>query len=160
MSPIYRIKPGWCPADPNKAQAYGERIEYLDTLSEVGSASVRDVVNDAKDPQSILHDVFEWDDSVAGEKYRLQQARLLLNHLVVVVKDQEVEEVRARFSVTTPSGDNVYAAFQTVQDTPDYQQQIIDQALKQLRIWQKKYSMYQVLSGITLAIEEALSSLP
>ncbi len=41
------------------------------------------VVDDARDPKSPLHAEFEWDDSLAGEKWRQQQARVLIHSVRV-----------------------------------------------------------------------------
>ena len=40
----------------------------------IGILRPRDVVKYAENPDTALHDKFEWDDSLAGAKYRLQQA--------------------------------------------------------------------------------------
>ena len=42
------------------------------------------VLDKARDDSSELHKCFDWDDSSAAEKYRLHQARLVINHLIVV----------------------------------------------------------------------------
>jgi hypothetical protein len=44
------------------------------------------VVQAAADPDSVLHEHFEWDDSKAGYAYRLEQARQLIRSVQVVVK--------------------------------------------------------------------------
>lgn len=38
-----------------------------------------------------LHNEFEWDDAVAGEKYREQQAQRLIQQLIIVKSDSETE---------------------------------------------------------------------
>lgn len=63
------------------------------------------VVDDAKNPSSPLHDQFEWDNDVAAEKYRLEQARELIRKVRV---DIEVEEktIRVPKYIHEPAGDN------------------------------------------------------
>lgn len=57
-------------------------------------ASVKD---EASDPSSVLHDAFEWDDAVAGDRYRLQQAReLIKTYRVKVVSSSSNEVVSVR----------------------------------------------------------------
>lgn len=53
-----------------------------------GQLSPELVVEAAADPESPLHDHFEWDDEVAGHAYRLDQARAL----IVSVKYEVVTE--------------------------------------------------------------------
>ena len=43
------------------------------------------VVQDAEDADSPLHELFEWDDGVAGHKYRLDQARQVITSVRVVI---------------------------------------------------------------------------
>lgn len=49
------------------------------------------VVADAVRKSSPLHKVFEWDDTKAAEKYRLQQARHLMNHIRIEVVNENIE---------------------------------------------------------------------
>lgn len=60
--------------DPERAVAALDKL--VDTFG--GIISPRDVVDAAKNEASPLHPFFEWDDSVAAEKYRLGEARNLL----------------------------------------------------------------------------------
>ena len=43
------------------------------------------VVEDAKSPKSPLHEHFDWDDSVAAVKWRIEQARTLIRQVTVTV---------------------------------------------------------------------------
>ena len=43
------------------------------------------VVQEAKDPDSILHNLFEWDDAEAGHQHRLFQARQIITSVRVVI---------------------------------------------------------------------------
>lgn len=47
-----------------------------------GGVSAERVVEAARDPEHPWHARFVWDDAVAGEKYRLQQARALIRSVV------------------------------------------------------------------------------
>lgn len=49
-----------------------------------------DVVDAARDPASPLHAHFEWDDSAAAEKYRLDQARTLIRSVKIEVTVRDV----------------------------------------------------------------------
>lgn len=61
--------------------------ELLDIREEHGSLTAELVLDAARADDHPLHDRFEWDDSIAGEKYRLEQARQMLR----VVKLPPVE---------------------------------------------------------------------
>lgn len=47
------------------------------------------VVDVASDPASPLHEQFEWDDSEAAHKYRIEQARTLIRSVKVLVQVEE-----------------------------------------------------------------------
>lgn len=56
-----------------------QKIAILKTLErEDGSIDPNDLVAVAQDPGHVLHADFEWDDTIAGPKYRLGQARAII----------------------------------------------------------------------------------
>lgn len=57
------------------------------------------IVKEARPKKAPLHPVFEWDDSVAAEEYRLVQARNLVRavHVVVESPDGEDEDAGCAF---------------------------------------------------------------
>lgn len=50
-----------------------------------GSLTPDLVVKDAESPDSPLHELFEWDDGIAGHKYRIEQARQVITSVRVVI---------------------------------------------------------------------------
>lgn len=54
------------------------RTELLAVRERYGDLTPANVVDAARDEDHPLHGRFEWDDAVAGEKYRLAQARQLI----------------------------------------------------------------------------------
>lgn len=73
-----------------------------DIYTRRGSLTPRDVVEESASADSPLHHRFEWDDTVAGDRYRLTQAAALIRSAKVrfVEPDsQEAKEVRAFVSV-------------------------------------------------------------
>jgi len=60
--------------------------EYLAALYEKhGRLTPTLVVKDAKRPNSILHDQFEWDDGIAAAQWREEQARVLIRSIQVTI---------------------------------------------------------------------------
>lgn len=53
------------------------------------------VLAKAEDPNSELHKCFEWDDTVAAKKYRLIQARQVIQFLVIKGTEKKDTPVRA-----------------------------------------------------------------
>lgn len=54
------------------------RTELMAIREEYGALTPANIVEAARDDGHPLHHRFEWDDAIAGEKYRLQQARQLI----------------------------------------------------------------------------------
>lgn len=63
------------------------------------------VVDVARDPDHVLHNRFEWDDSIAGERYRRDQAHELIRSVRVNYVSARTEEplsIRAFQAVKDP----------------------------------------------------------
>ena len=60
------------------AQANDLRTILMDIRGKRGALTPQIVLDEARDPSHPLHHRFEWDDSLAAEKYRLLQAQKLL----------------------------------------------------------------------------------
>jgi hypothetical protein len=74
---------------------------------ERGRLTAHDVLEEARVPGHPLHSRFEWDDSVAAERYRLDQARQLIREVKITFVPRgatEPESVRGYFSVPSPEG--------------------------------------------------------
>ena len=68
-----------------------ERVaKRLSELEREGRLLPADVVDDARDADSPLHSHFEWDDSIAAEHYRLDQARNLIRSIKIHVTVREM----------------------------------------------------------------------
>lgn len=61
------------------AQKVGEELEVI------GYKDAASVVKAARKSKGELHKCFEWDDTVAGEEYRKEQARLVLRMIVTTL---------------------------------------------------------------------------
>lgn len=74
-----------------------ERAEMDSVERAHGTLLAEDVRETARDPASSLHRFFEWDDTVAGEAYRLEQARHLIRSYKVEVRIERVEYTIPRY---------------------------------------------------------------
>lgn len=91
-----------------KKEAISARLEKL--ASEHGYLTPTLVIKDAKKKTSPLHSEFEWDDSIAAQNWRTEQARRLIRSVKIVV----VEEARAIKSVAyirDPEADNAHQGY-------------------------------------------------
>lgn len=60
-------------------------------LHEAQVLTPENLVNEARSEDSPIHSAFEWNDSIAAEKYRCEQARLMIANIVWVESDIQNE---------------------------------------------------------------------
>ena len=65
----------------------GQRLikQALKALERQGKLTPDDLVIAAKNPKHPLHDRFDWDDTVAAQRWRVHQAREIINSVQAVV---------------------------------------------------------------------------
>lgn len=123
------------------------------------SASAEQIVEKAKDKKTELHKCFEWDDSKAAEMWRVHQARVLTSNLIVETLDMQDDEspkapIRFFVKVEKTSG---YKPIENVYKNISEHEALLNQALAELRTFQRKYSRLQELSEIFDAITSLVS---
>lgn len=72
-----------------------DELERLE--DQAGRLTPSIVIEAAKDEQSPLHGYFEWDDSIAAENYRLEQARTLIRSVVLHITDEKTTFTCVRY---------------------------------------------------------------
>ena len=120
---------------------------------EIGNTSVspEEVLEKARNENSELHKCFEWDDSVAAEKFRLQQARQIIQLLVIVPQKKTDEPVRV-FSITSQR--NTYQPTRLFLQQPDEYQILLKKAKIELAEFKKRYKTLSELEEIFKCIDE------
>lgn len=156
MKKKYKATKG-APFPKENAQRYGESLNKM-AMEKNGTVTPHELVNGARDEDSVFHDYFDWDNNNAGEKYRIHQARQLINHINIVVKYNDGEkEQKAFFSVFETPNDKekntTYVTMERVLSEPELRNQILRRALNEVDYWQQKYFDYNELSKIFTAIK-------
>jgi hypothetical protein len=152
MAEEYRWRAGGAGIDPQVAGAELARIGRKRKALRPAY-----VVDASRPPDAPLHGAFEWDDSIAGESYRVEQAKSLLRHLVVVrIGDGPVAPVRAFVSVesTDKSAQPQYVKTVDALRHPRRRSEVLQQALDDLNSWRRKYSRLKELARVFDAIDE------
>lgn len=140
-----------------KAQVYGTVLEKIKERDNGIVPQV--VVNEARDKTSPLHDYFDWDDTKAAEKYRVEQARNLISHLDVVINYETGKTQKAFFNVSIPDNGGtkvVYVDVERALTDKDLRKQVLQNALEELVYWQKKYKEYSEFKGIVREITKVV----
>lgn len=121
--------------------------KVYDELQVIGdNLKPSDIVEAAKDERSELHKCFEWDDTVAAEKWRIQQARTLLLNLVIVDSERKEEPQQLRLMYTSKNGG--YKQTKLIVQQPDEYEALLERARAELRAFKSKYAMLQELQEI------------
>lgn len=156
---VYRPAPG-AQFNATDAQIIGRTLERL------GEFAPKDVVDAARPVSSPIHKFFEWNDSIAAEKFRLFQARNMVNHVQIVIRrpDGEEEPTKAFHSIRMMPDDDEglieakYVSIRVVSSREDDRKQVIANALRELQGWKERYAQYRaIFSGVFTAIEEVKS---
>ena len=161
---MLQLKAMWTPgmesifkgADP---QAVAEEI-----LSIGDEPTKHEIVEKARDSHSAMHSLFEWDNDVAAEKWREEQAGHVMRHLKITYTDggdgekepttKTMQPVRLFYgNPTTSSG---FVSIVKVMDDADLYRQLLDRAKSELSSFQQKYKMLKELQPVFEAIDEAL----
>lgn len=78
-------------------QKVGEELEVLEKMTEISNKSVLEFAK--KNKKSELNKCFEWDDKIAGEKYRLYQASNLISSISFIIEEEPVKKQKIYFSI-------------------------------------------------------------
>ena len=107
------------------------------------------VVQEARPSNSPLHSHFEWDDSQAAEKFRIQQARQLINIVVETVPGLK-EPVPVFVSLTPDRARDGggYRLLTTVLTDKMSKELLLQDALNELEVFQRKYARLKELAAL------------
>lgn len=106
------------------------------------------VVDAAEDEAHPLHPHFDWDNDVAGPKWRITQAQALIRAVKVEPIKEEDEPARAFLSISDRGVS--YRPLQQVLDSADLQARLLASAERDLEAFQHRY---RTLSDICEDVE-------
>lgn len=129
------------------AQVAGEVCEELEERGELNAENLVDVSRPEDAP---LHDEFEWNDDIAAEMYRRTQAGAIIRHLAV--KTETKAPVRAFFNIEVRNKE--FEHIQTIVRNEDKYATLLNQALRELEAFQRKFQMLSELQEIFDAITQ------
>lgn len=152
--------PGGC-LSSERAQVAGKELVRIQ--KEHGCVRPELVVDESRPDTAPLHEEFTWDDSVAGENWRLEEARRIIRSVRIISPDMPPAEqpvIRAFLNVTATDTEKdfegqAYLSYPKIRKSPDYRQQVLNQAMNELNQWKQRYQDYKdtFLSNVFDAIE-------
>lgn len=125
------------------------------------------LVEMAKDEDNPLHNFFEWEDSLAGEKWRLQQARVLINEVKVIIEEKEyyafenvqIAVLEGGEQQVSKNKERVYKPVIEIISNQELRRQIVDSALNKLSYWEEQNSKYEELHPIIKSAQKVREQL-
>jgi len=136
------------------AQVVGEHLETL-REDNAGQLVAETVLNDARNEDSITHELFEWDDDVAAEAHRLTQAGSLLRKIMVKMEEApEIPPVRAFVSIRKDK-EKYYTSIDRALNTADLRAHLLQSAIRELQSFRKKYNDLSELTHIFEAMDRS-----
>lgn len=117
----------------NEVDIVAKKINEL-TKEYGGEVTPNILLQEAEQPNSVLHKYFEWDQSKAAKEYRLWQARKLLGAIaeVVVIKGKE-NPIRSFWSVSNKECKPVYVTLKKAMSNKDYTCQLFEDTQNSLQ---------------------------
>jgi len=107
-----------------------------------------------------LHNSFTWDESEAANKWRLHQARNLLRVTVEFVKTADGKlPMRVFCSLKSDRENGGYRATVDIMSDSQMKNQLIEDALEDIAIFQKKYNGLRELADVLAAMRRAKKKL-
>lgn len=151
-----RFQPG---ASDNAAEV-GAHLDHLRQHFK-GELTPKDVVDDARNPNSPLHSFFEWDDSAAAEQHRLHQARGLIRSVVAIYvqPDEPARRTKAFVHVPEPGAPH-YRSAPDAMSTKKTRDLVLQRAWRELQAWRQRYKDLREFAAVFEAADAAQKKLP
>ena len=153
---VYKFRPGF--SSKVSAPVAGERLEEIREAND-GLLRPRDVVESARPKDDPLHPHFEWNNKLAADLYREDQARTLIRSVEIVREsdDMAAEPKReiAYVSVAKPfqTGQGYVATSEAMAD-PEQREFVLTMAVAQFRALRRRYGHLEELSHVWAAVDE------
>lgn len=113
-------------------------LNVMSELDKQGRLNAETLVEVSKPEDAPMHNEFEWNDQVAADEWRKQQARCIIHSITYIDEnDPKPEPTRVFFNIEEHSGN--YTAIQTIIKSEDKTEALKSQALKELQAFTRKY---------------------
>lgn len=139
-------------ADANKVASEMYHIGKVNGNNEFKPQELVDYARN--NPNSELHKCFEWNDTIAAEKYRVNQAREVIRYLRITVPTEngKTEKTAIRMFVSTNNHDNNYKATEIVFQNKSEYDKLLAEAMSELQAFKRKYKGIKELGKILALI--------
>lgn len=121
------------------AQLVGEELEQIERNSTITPENVVEYAERHKDSE--LYKCFEWDDNEAANKWRLQQARLVICSISLEIREEPRKVQRVYVSIRDKdTEERTFKSINEVLKNDKEYQQLVDKAKKELEGCKDRYT--------------------
>lgn len=161
---IYQQKFFWAvDVYPVSAEVAASEIEKVKNSLHKDNIEPKDLLDASRADNAPLHCCFEWNDSIAAEKFRVNQARHIISNIrVEVIESDKAKEpitVRPYVNVSDGNDKGYFVSIQTALEKGDYRYQILKNAATDLTTFKKRYGAYNELFEVCNAIDNFIATL-
>lgn len=152
---VYEKKYSWRAGKSVSAQVAGEVMEKIEKRD--GVLTKEAFLDESRPEDSPTHKLFEWDDTVAAEKFRLEQSRIAIQDIVVtIIKADEPRKAHAFVNVVSGRHNKAqYMSIDVAMEDEGKRKAVLQNALGELKAFEQKYSEYKELAGVFAEIHKA-----
>ena len=140
-----------------------------DLIEQDGVAKPERLVEVSRPEDAPLHNEFEWNDDVAAEKWRCEQARQIIKNVIIIKTDSEKErEMKdeqkhivvegTRAFVSTGENKHEYVHIDTALANENWKTHLLESAKKDMISFRTKYIKLLEVSNVIDAIDDFLSA--
>lgn len=182
FSKKYMWRDGYGYGGKEKAQIVGEVLEHIENRD--GEVTSKSFLEESRPENSPTHSMFEWDDSIAAEKYRLNQSSKIIGQLTfeiiyeqnetteleIEVKKENTESVEAPVTLTphsafvncsrskmygSPSSDCAkYVSINKAMSNANMREQVVANSFREMKMFINKYREITEFTKIFEAMDE------
>ncbi len=137
-------------------------IEELKRLSKIhgGLLSPEVVVREAAEEKSPLHDYFTWDDDEAAQRWRIHEARRLINVCVEIIDDgKKNKEVNVFVSLKSDREEGGYRTMVNVLSNASLRSELVSNALDEMEFFREKYKTLRELASVFAVMKKVEAKL-
>lgn len=126
-------------------------------LSSTVGLTKKSLVDASRAKDAPLHGEFEWNNRIAAEKYREEQAGKIIRSLVIRTEQTNQEPIRAYFTLDAHiNKGGTYEHIQTIMATPEKTTSLLELAMNEMKAFQTKYSTLSELAKVFQAMDEVI----
>jgi hypothetical protein len=138
--------------DPDEAAAEFERIENV-----FGSITPETILAASTPVDALFHNLFEWDDTEAATKYRLHQARTIINNIQLTIITDGASRVVSAYEVVKTENFRGYKSITTL--SSDEVTQVKNRTIRDLNVLKEKLQVYKKFDAAIPHLDAALENI-